>query len=340
MKTYPDPQKTLADVPANVIRSVVHLLISRGHEPQRVCAGMGFSVDDLKSTDVRVSYRQTSSIIRRAMRLLDDPAMGLACGARQTFVSFGLPGLGMLTCKTLGDALTYLTLHQRDAGSLVINLQSHEKGLLMHELRPRFFDPELEPFLTEEILASGVSLVRNLIGVGYKPVRIELAYESPAYAREYRAFFGCPVVFGKSVSRIFSNPDWFDKVLPSYDPLMSEQLQRQFESLMIPGQERFDLEETISAYVRTRLDAVPDFSEMATTFNVSARTLRRRLANLNLTYQGIVDRLRYEASLDLLQRAGRSISDVAGAVGFSDERNFRRAFKRWSGVLPTDVRRE
>jgi len=33
-----------------------------------------------------------------------------------------------------------------------------------------------------------------------------------------------------------------------------------------------------------------------------------------------------------------SIEQVAFAVGFSDAHNFRRAFRRWTGSAPSDVR--
>jgi transcriptional regulator GlxA family with amidase domain len=51
-----------------------------------------------------------------------------------------------------------------------------------------------------------------------------------------------------------------------------------------------------------------------------------------------VDQVRYECALDLLKRSEMPLVEIALATGFTDARNFRRAFKRWSGMLPNQIR--
>jgi transcriptional regulator GlxA family with amidase domain len=40
----------------------------------------------------------------------------------------------------------------------------------------------------------------------------------------------------------------------------------------------------------------------------------------------------------LLRDPRYGIADIASLMGFSDEREFRRAFKRWTGRAPSDIR--
>src|SRR4051812_48966792 len=49
-----------ADVPPHVVRQVLQLLASRGHEPEALCRGLGFDLAKLRDAQFRVSYRQTS----------------------------------------------------------------------------------------------------------------------------------------------------------------------------------------------------------------------------------------------------------------------------------------
>jgi transcriptional regulator GlxA family with amidase domain len=51
-----------------------------------------------------------------------------------------------------------------------------------------------------------------------------------------------------------------------------------------------------------------------------------------------VDRIRYERAQDLLKRGRMTVREIGLATGFDDVRSFRRAFKRWSGVLPSEIR--
>jgi transcriptional regulator GlxA family with amidase domain len=47
--------------------------------------------------------------------------------------------------------------------------------------------------------------------------------------------------------------------------------------------------------------------------------------------------LRYLA-MDLLLRTQRPIKQIAGEVGFQNEKSFMRAFKGWTGKTPEGVR--
>ena len=77
--------------------------------------------------------------------------------------------------------------------------------------------------------------------------------------------------------------------------------------------------------------------ELALQLNVSARTLRRRLAESNTSFQQV----RQEA---LNARAKRLLSqnllagEVAEELDYSDERSFRRAFIRWNSISPAKYR--
>lgn len=77
--------------------------------------------------------------------------------------------------------------------------------------------------------------------------------------------------------------------------------------------------------------------ELALQLNVSARTLRRRLAESNTSFQEV----RQQA---LNARAKRLLSqdllagEVAEELDYSDERSFRRAFIRWNGISPAKYR--
>ncbi|MGJ3701278.1 AraC family transcriptional regulator [Variovorax sp. AFSI2.2] len=338
IKLTADPRYSKADVPPAVIRSTLELAKLRGHSAERLCRGLGLSPDDLQNADMRVSYRQTSLLIRRVQQAVGDPALGLSAGSRQTIISLGLPGLGMLTCRTLGEAIAYATEHQQDAGALLHHRHFVEGQAFIVEATPRLYDPELEPYFVEEAFSCDVAVVRSLIGPQYNPLRLELSYPKPAYAAAYSAFFKCPLRFGASANRLVSDARWLEYSLPGYEEFTCPYLRAQLESLMPRRQERNDLLESISTHLRAHLDEPRALEETASDLNISVRTLRRRLADLNLSYRSLVDQARHERALDLLKRTSLTHGQIALATGFSDARNFRRAFKRWTGQLPGDAR--
>lgn len=69
----------------------------------------------------------------------------------------------------------------------------------------------------------------------------------------------------------------------------------------------------------------------------SRQTLYRRLKAEGITYEQLLDGLRRRLALRFL-REGLSVKDAAYRLGFSDPAAFSRAFKRWTGTSPRDMR--
>jgi hypothetical protein len=204
----------------------------------------------------------------------------------------------MLTCRTLGEAITYVAEHEQDAGALLRHRYTVEGKLFSIEVTPRLYDPDLEPYLVEEALSCDVAIARSLIGAHFNPIRVDVSYAKPDHAAAYGAFFKCPVRFGMSVNRLVSDARWLEYSLPTYEEFTCPFLQSQLESLMPRRLERNDLLESIAAHLRAHLDEPRALLETAQEFNISERTLRRRLTDLNVSYRSLVDQARHERAVE------------------------------------------
>jgi AraC-like DNA-binding protein len=79
---------------------------------------------------------------------------------------------------------------------------------------------------------------------------------------------------------------------------------------------------------------------LAALLHVSPRTLHRQLKEEGATLQGLKDEVRKARAIELLQRTGRPIKQVADAAGFRNEKSFIRAFKNWTGQSPAEFRKQ
>ena len=79
-------------------------------------------------------------------------------------------------------------------------------------------------------------------------------------------------------------------------------------------------------------------AQIAAELNISERTLRRQLAEESTSFSAVHDRVRTERALELLQDLELTIAAVGSQIGFTDVREFRRAFKRWTGHTPSEMR--
>jgi len=71
---------------------------------------------------------------------------------------------------------------------------------------------------------------------------------------------------------------------------------------------------------------------------MSESTLQRRLAKEGCKFQQLLDQVRYRLAMEYLQGTHLPVTEVALLLGYSSAANFRRSFKRWSGVTPADIR--
>ena len=91
--------------------------------------------------------------------------------------------------------------------------------------------------------------------------------------------------------------------------------------------------------LREAHEGVPTLAELARLLNLSSRTLDRHLAREGSRFLEISKRIRHEKACVLLEAGEQSITQIAYQLGYKDGANFTRAFRRESGVSPSDYRR-
>jgi AraC-like DNA-binding protein len=82
----------------------------------------------------------------------------------------------------------------------------------------------------------------------------------------------------------------------------------------------------------------PRIEEIADVAGMSVRALQRRLTEDGLTYKRIVDEARFQVSADLFCDPHVKLIEIAHDLGYSDQANFNRAFRRWAGIPPSEYR--
>jgi AraC-like DNA-binding protein len=95
----------------------------------------------------------------------------------------------------------------------------------------------------------------------------------------------------------------------------------------------------VARHLASLLETGPcDLPTIAKRQNMSPRTLQRRLADENTTFQKILESLRRDLSLRHLKWAHVPLSEIAYLAGFADASSFNRAVRRWTGQTPLRYR--
>jgi len=84
----------------------------------------------------------------------------------------------------------------------------------------------------------------------------------------------------------------------------------------------------------------PDAESVANTLGVSRSTLHRLLTKAGHSLQQLKDEQRRNLATALLSRTDMTIAEVSAAVGYAEDAAFYRAFRRWYGTNPSDLRQK
>ena len=91
--------------------------------------------------------------------------------------------------------------------------------------------------------------------------------------------------------------------------------------------------------MRQLADGSVAIDAVAARLGLSERTLQRRLHAEGLSFQQLVERLRFDTACRLLCEGRLSLTEIGYRLGYSEPSAFSRAFRRWSGDSPLAYRR-
>ncbi|SIP94035.1 AraC-type DNA-binding protein [Aquipseudomonas alcaligenes] len=229
--------------------------------------------------------------------------------------------------------------YQRYAGAMLDYRMEVQNSGIRIVLEPRFYEPDVAVFYVEEAMASALGIARHLTGLQVTPKQLSLSYMRPAHWARYETVFECTPFFSTSHNFIEFDQILLTKPLATRDDAVAAEVIEMLKDIRGFDQERSELVEGLQREVRKQLNSPPTLNQLADSLNISERTLRRRIEEKGLSYQAIIDQERRARALVLLGRNDLSLAEVAAQSGFSDLRNFRRAFKRWTGNAPSEVRK-
>ena len=327
-------------VAAVSIRSILKEAERLGFSPQTLCRGLGFCFEDLESPGCMILHREASLVIRRALQQIGNPKLGLELGMRSNLASAGALSLGVMASRTLGEAIALAQCFPWSAGFLLARQGelSGDRHVLTADPLPG--DIDLAPFLADRMFASLTHAHRQLTQANYTPLVVEFVRERPPAAREYELYFQCPVRFGCQRNRMVSDAKWLAYALPTADTMSFRLAKQLLEQQVMADDMNSELLGTVAQLIRGGLPNPPTPTELASSLNLSERSLRRRLTEAGQSYQAMLDNCLKAHALELLKNGRLPLAKVAAGCGFADERGFRRAFQRWTGHTPSDARSE
>lgn len=304
---------TLVHVPA--------LLLERGIEPGPVFRDAGISLSTLLEPDGWFSRESAFAVAGAAERLTWDPFFGAHHGAKYRLEHLGIWGQTVVASPNLRAALKFAcaSVSMLESGTR-IRLEPNGQKAQLHFC----FDGSLGANPRQHIEGSLAVLMKipELIGEA-SHVALRSSRENGRNAAELEAFFGPDLGFGFDSDYLEFDRDLLDcRISHCPDADASAHL----DNIRI-----------LRNSIRTMLPYErPTLERLATLLRTSVRTIQRRLRDFGVTYEGLLDDIRYNTAANLIANGDVSVTEAAYLVGYSDVAHFSRAFRRWTGTSPRE----
>lgn len=320
----------------------IRLLAQDFPSHNQLAHGVGIKAEVLPTYARSVTVAQHLQCVRNAISMARNPDWHLRWGQRMAENFHGPVTLAMLTAPSLGKGLEAF-------------IKFIPERVPYHTWR-RVNTPQSARFEVTELIDLDITrstLVEVPLIVMYEYVRIfhlgnftaaaiELSYEKPRHAAYFSRWFACPIKFDCEQNALVIPHSWLTLENPGYDEFAWRAAIERCDVMRA----RADTRDTVAEVARlvsehfdaTSATSLPTADEIAASLGISSRTLIRRLREQKATYRSVVDDVQKQRAKSLLANKHYRLHEVASRLGYSDPKNFRRAFKRWFGITPSAYR--
>ncbi|WP_233522113.1 AraC family transcriptional regulator [Chitinophaga silvatica] len=322
----------------DLVLNIIAYAAQRDVDVSQLCKLSGINPGSLKN--LTPTHTQLQHLWANAVHLTNDSLFGLHLGESLRATALGIVGNLVQSSATVGEALT----HAAALVHLITNQCSMKidqgKGTFKVHLLPAANPENHTAFgnhqLTELLM---VIVIHELDGLMLKkivPKSVLLPYRviDPA---EYERVFRCKP--GKSVDEFsitFHQQYWNEPILTANHELQ-ELLLKKISSLPSPKSTSSTFQTRIFNHlIANSYLGLSSLNDIAANFNMSPRTLQRKLKEEGASYQLIAEEAKRSLAEHYVSSGSFALKDISWMLGYNDLSAFSRAFKRWTGKAPVD----
>lgn len=338
----PRPTPDAPAVNAGYLRLMGSVLRNRGFDLAALLrqAGLGDEAA-LASRQAAYSLREVDALVAAAGSAGAGLALGLEVGAALRVSTHGALGLAIASSADLRQALRAVERYGAERAASIGYRMRITPGGADVEMVERVALGATRWFYVSTIFVVLLQVVEAVAGPSPDGLRIDLPLPEADWRARVERLYGGAVRYG--AARLVLHVD--DALLTR--PALTADAQAHAQALRACEQhaaaQSAAAQASCAQRVRELLHAseggrYPTLEEAAGHFDISARTLIRRLQREGTRFQALLDESRQQRAWWYLLHTPHPVEEIASRLGYQDTRNFSRSFRRWHGSTPSAVR--
>jgi AraC-like DNA-binding protein len=331
----------LSKIIANYYKCLTKVLLEEGVNINPYLKQEGLDRATAFSAEHPHTLEQYYRVVKRVVAGSKIDGVGLKFGQQTKLTDYGILGFALLGCANLVETAKLASKFISMTSNLLEMDQRIEKSAAIvsfRELQPLFWS---QPFLIEECISETMAIRKALLPEleGHHPIKINLTYAKPSYAKLYDDIFQCPISFNQPKNELWLPASWLELPISTANEVASEVCAQQCELITSHLSNQGDMVDRVRRTLLSHsMISILRLEEMAEELHLSPRTLRKRLYDSGTSYKEIVNEIRVQTAMEYLSGSNLSVQEVAYLIGYEHSPNFFRAFKKSVGVTPEQYR--
>jgi len=339
LATTPGAATIMADEPTAIGSyglAIARALESSGIDSTRIFRAAGVPSDLANDPMSRLPTATLTRLYRMCVDVTNNPYFGLTV-ARYVHVSnLHALGFALTASDTLMDFCRRLERYFRLVSQAADVILTDTDGMVFLRFKHRV---DISGETEDAFFGFLILTMRLLYRQKFTPVRVEFRRPMPREgAAPYEALMRAPVLFSQVDSLLVFEKADLEEPLGGSCP----ELAQVNDNIVVGYLARLDKNDVIAGVTQKIIEHLPDGDcnrdKVARALGLSSSSLHSKLAQRGTNFQTLLDDTRKELACSYLRQATRSVTEITFLLGFTDTSNFTRAFKRWTGVSPTDFR--
>lgn len=320
----------LTTYPKNLLSGMSRLGLPR----DRICRLAGLDPNIFEDPRARVPLVAIGQMWKAALDVSGERHLGPRVGAHMLIQAHNFLVYAMMASETLGQAFTRgAALHRYVWGAEVFGYDDITDPAWLCWSFPA--PDELAGANHAECVA--VCVIRYaswFTGRAFRPLELQFRHAPLGRLSEYKCFFACPVRFRSAEDRMAIPCSVLRWACTSALPKLARLATTTIEQELANMDEADLLLRTKWQLTRKLEGGPPSLGVLAQSLGISSRTLERRLHDVGWTYRGLLDSVRRDVGLALLEDKTLSKKEIAYRLGYHAPSAFTRALRRWTDAAP------
>ena len=326
--------------PALILDVVVTLTGHQGadKESHKLLAGTGIFLEDIIHGESYISAQQLNKVFDNSKRLYRQADLSFIAGKRLLPGYFPQYSNLLRQSRNLRQLLNQLCRYYQVFAPLLYPHIEESNHYCYVRWSTSFTNIKDSVFLSELMQTALASLCKRL-SQQEMPWAFHFQHHEPEYAEQYWVHLNTESIQFSSCADMMIIPSHFlDIEFPGYSETSYQVALHSLKKYETQNRCDRPFLVLLQQYIIEYLSDGITLESAAEYFQCSTATFKRKLNKHNTSFQQQLDQIRLQRATRLISELGWNNQQVAEHLNFSDSNNFRRAFKRWTGTSPTEVR--